>query len=693
MNELEEYHQELMFSLTNRASANDHYIEEIFFDDCLKVLIEDGHSIETEVDIEDPSAGGYNYTPFKSHGYRIDGYEYVQDRGLINLYLCHFKHDKSPQTLTQSEVTKLLSNVKKFFEMSSKEEFHTKFKNENANEAYEVSKFLYDFEEYISQVKVILITNCLLSKSIKSTLVNPQDYFSKLPTQLDVWDINRFFGSEGKIEEVLVEFDQPIPTLLAASDSSKYHSYLCVIPGAVLAALYEKYGARILEANVRSFLQFRGNVNKGIRFTLKNYPNMFFAYNNGITVTAEKCEIDNEGRIISLTNLQIVNGGQTTATLFYASKNGISLDEVFVQTKLSILGDDQDDEVIPNISKFANTQNKINDSDFFSNHPFHRNMEGKSRRISTEVITGNVRSTKWFYERSRGQYQTELGKRTAAQRRLFQDEFPKSQLITKTDLAKTSVIFSGEPNRAVQGLQIAFKYFAVNIQKDWETNENLFNDLLYKKLIAQQIMFNECRLIAMEIASGNAIQPVTAYSLFMLSELSNTTEYSLPFIAVWKKQKAPLVMQNQMAQITKYVNDFLLKRTEEVDGRSILSYSKTKACLKAFNEEIKIINSSQYLINEYRQILTTRANDADDTREANRDEDIANEMEMFIKLSKLNWDEVHTFASASNEIYENDISLLSVFPKFLRGGKEVTRKQQKAIYKILLRMKDEGFNM
>jgi hypothetical protein len=179
----------------------------------------------------------------------------------------------------------------------------------------------------------------------------------------------------------------------------------------------------------------------------------------------------------------------------------------------------------------------------------------------------------------------------------------------------------------------------------------------------------------------------------MLSELSNTTEYSLPFIAVWKKQKAPLVMQNQMAQITKYVNNFLLKRTEEVDGRSILSYSKTKACLKAFNEEIKIINSSQYLINEYRQILTTRANDADDTREANRDEDIANEMEMFIKLSRLNWDEVHTFASASNEIYENDISLLSVFPKFLRGGKEVTRKQQKAIYKILLRMKDEGFNM
>ena len=697
MNDLEEYYQELMFSLKNRSSANDNYIEEIFFDDCLKVLINGGHSFETEADLEDASAGGYNYTPFKSRGLRIDGFEYIQDRKIINLFVCHFKNENSIQTLTQTEVNQFVSNTKKFFENSLDEDFHKQFKKERENEAYEVSKFIYDFEEKISEVNIILITNCLLSRSIKSLIVDTDDYFSGLPTKLEIWDIKRFYddeGSGGKSESIVIEFEKPIPTLSATLDSSKYHSYLCVIPGSTLASLYEEYGARILEANVRSFLQFRGNVNKGIRFTLKNNPEMFFAYNNGITVTAEKCELNNVGQIKSLTNLQIVNGGQTTATLYHASKlKDVSLDGVFVQTKLSILDDDDDDEVIPNISKFANTQNKINESDFFSNHPFHRNMQDKSRRISTEVVRGNVRSTKWFYERSRGQYQTELGKRSAKQRKEYQEEFPKSQLITKTDLAKTSVIFSGEPNRAIQGLQIAFKYFAVNIQKDWEANENLFNELLYKKLIAQQIMFNECRLLAMERVSGNAIQPVTAYSLFMLNELSNTSKYNLPIIEIWKKQKISLAMQNQLVEITRYVFDFFNKQIEGVEGRSILSYSKTKACLTVFKENIKLLNSGKYLIDAYKQTLRSTSDDASDSRQANRDEDVANEMELFIKLSKLNWDEVIGFAKASNEIYDNDVELLSVFPKFLRGGREVTRKQQIAINKILMRMKDDGFDV
>ena len=370
MSDLEEYYQEFLFSLKNRSSANDHYIEEIFFDDCLKVLIDDGHSFETEADLDDASAGGYIYTPFKSPGLRIDGFEYIQDRKIINLYVCHFKNENSIQTLTQTEISQFVSNTKKFFEKSLGEDFHKQFKKDQVNEAYEVSKFIYDFEEKIIEVNVIIITNCLLSKLIKSLEVDAKDYFSNLLTKLEIWDIKRFFdneGSGGKSESIEIEFEEPIPTLSATLDSSKYHSYLCVIPGSILANLYEKYGARILEANVRSFLQFRGNVNKGIRFTLKNNPEMFFAYNNGITVTADKCELNDEGQITSLTNLQIVNGGQTTATLYHASKlKDVSLEGVFVQTKLSILDDHQDDEVIPNISKFANSQNKINESDFFN---------------------------------------------------------------------------------------------------------------------------------------------------------------------------------------------------------------------------------------------------------------------------------------------------------------------------------------
>ena len=112
-----------------------------------------------------------------------------------------------------------------------------------------------------------------------------------------------------------------------------------------------------------------------------------------------------------------------------------------------------------------------------------------------------------------------------------------------------------------------------------------------------------------------------------------------------------------------------------------------------FKENIKLLNSGKYLIDAYKQTLRSTSDDASDSRQANRDEDVANEMELFIKLSKLNWDEVIGFAKASNEIYDNDVELLSVFPKFLRGGREVTRKQQIAINKILMRMKDDGFDI
>ena len=697
MTDIEEYYRDLMFSLSNRSNAKEIAIEQIFFDDSLKILIEDGHSLESDDELENAGIGGYRYTPFKSRGLRIDGYEYIQDREIINLFICHFKHEASPQTITQTEISQFLSNTRRFFEKSFDEEFLADLKEDKEEEALEVAKFIFDFEESISHVNVILITNCLLSKSIKNLLVEPEDYFSGLLTTLEAWDISRFYKNEnsgGKTESIVIEFEEPIPALSATLESSKYHSFLCVIPGAELAELYEKYGARILEANVRSFLQFRGNVNKGIRNTLKNDPDMFFAYNNGITVTAEKCELDDNGNITKLTNLQIVNGGQTTATLFHVRAKGLSsLDGVFVQTKLSILDDEEDDDVIPNISRFANTQNKINESDFFSNHPFHRNMEDKSRRILAPRRTGEVQDTKWFYERSRGQYQTELGKRTANQRRQYQQEFPKSQLITKTDLAKTSVIFFGYPNRAVQGLQIAFKYFATNIQKDWENNENLFNDLFYQKLIAQQILFNECRLLAMEKVSGNVIQPTTAYSLFMLNELSNTGTFSLPFIEIWKKQGLSLAMENQLIEIIRHVVDFFNKQTEGVEGRTILSYSKSKACLTMFKDGVKGIKSDDFLLEEYIQTLRTVEDERSDDRQARRDEDVANEMELFIMLSKLDWDQVIAFAKNSSEIYENDVSLLSVFPRFLRGGKEVTRRQQIAIHRILMRMKDDGFDI
>src|SRR5699024_3890388 len=121
-----------------------------------------------------------------------------------------------------------------------------------------------------------------------------------------------------------------------------------------------------------------GGVNKGIRNTILNEPSKFFSYNNGITATAEKVETiieDGQLKISSVMDLQIVNGGQTTASLARAKikdTNKADLSKIFVQMKLTVIDDEkQKEELVPQISQYANTQNKVNMSDLSSNHGYH----------------------------------------------------------------------------------------------------------------------------------------------------------------------------------------------------------------------------------------------------------------------------------------------------------------------------------
>ena len=123
---------------------------------------------------------------------------------------------------------------------------------------------------------------------------------SRLPIQLDLQEYN--------LEPACL----PIPT-----GTEEYDGYLTFLPGSFLAFLYEQYGFKLLEQNVRSFLRFRAGINRGIKETILKRPQMFFAFNNGISATADSIELDDSNSIIrKISNLQIVNGGQTTATFF-----------------------------------------------------------------------------------------------------------------------------------------------------------------------------------------------------------------------------------------------------------------------------------------------------------------------------------------------------------------------------------------
>ena len=133
--------------------------------------------------------------------------------------------------------------------------------------------------------------------------------------------------------------------------------------------------------------------------TITTSPEKFLAYNNGISATASRVDTDDNGDIISISDLQIVNGGQTSVSIYKAkSDSNANLDNVYVLAKITVINNpDIYKEMVKNISRYANTQNKIKISDLSSNDAYNIELAKLSRTIYTPAI-GTKLPTKWFYE-------------------------------------------------------------------------------------------------------------------------------------------------------------------------------------------------------------------------------------------------------------------------------------------------------
>ncbi|HBL4134426.1 TPA: AIPR family protein, partial [Salmonella enterica subsp. enterica serovar Derby] len=327
----------------------------------------------------------------------------------------------------------------------------------------------------------------------------------EIPTECQIWSIERLFNiCSSDIGRNAVEIDfkeytsNGISCLNASETITKdFRSFLCIIPGTVLADIYDKYGSLLLEGNVRSFLSTKVAVNKKIRTTIIDFPERFFAYNNGISATAMNVQIEStsEGqRLIAAKDFQIINGGQTTASLSNARyKDKCNLNEVFVQMKLTVIEKIADEEaikLIQDISRSSNSQNKVSDADFFSTHPFHVQMEHFSQKLYARAINGSQFDTKWFYERARGQYLQKQMRLTRAEKKKFLLQNPKNQLITKTDLAKVRNTWDGFPHIVSRGAQTNFIDFAEKTTKEWNKGEvDKFSDKYFQETVALLLIY------------------------------------------------------------------------------------------------------------------------------------------------------------------------------------------------------------
>lgn len=512
--------------------------------------------------IETGFVEGFELCDFKApRGMRVDGY-WFNDDGILDLFIADFDSRMELASLTRTDVVAAFKRVSNFFEASIGKDLSGDL--EVTSPGYGLARQIADRKGAIRQLNLVLFSERMLSEKIQAI---PDAEIAGVPTSHHIWDISRLHrqrSSRGHKEPLDLDFEQMfgkgISCLPAHLGSEAYQSYLMVMPAEVLANLYEKFGARLLEQNVRTFLQARGNVNQGIRATILNEPGMFFAYNNGITGTAQSIEMKKTDAGLAITrmvDLQIVNGGQTTASLFHTRKRDkADLSNISVQMKLSVIDSELSDTVVPRISEYANTQNRVNAADFFSNHPFHVRMEGFSRRMWAPTQKGAQRETKWFYERARGQYADAQSKLSVSEQRRFKAENPKPQMFTKTDLAKFENVWDDHPRWVNLGSQKNFARYATRIGGEWEKSSDQFNEFYFKRAVARGIVFRATERIvsAQPWYNGGYRANVVAYTLALLSELARRRRASVDFLGIWDSQGVNAVLEGAIAVVSGVVN-------------------------------------------------------------------------------------------------------------------------------------------
>ena len=382
-----------------------------------------------------------------------------------------------------------------FFENSLKGFFA---KAEQADPAVQLARDIRQNYSDIHTIHLFIVSTNRLSKVVKKLDFSDYTYQGHVfKVTLDVLDIDGIFRSKlagFQKEQITIKCSDfgiaGIPCLKAEIDTDQYDSYLAIVPGTFLADIYKKYSASLLESNVRSFLKFNGAVNKGIRGTILNEKSRFFTYNNGISTTAKSVKVISDqvyGSIITEFNdLQIINGGQTTATLAATNiKNNADLSGIYVQMKLTVLKD-TDPDLIRNIAKYANSQNKVKTADLNSSHPFYVRMEDFSRKVYAPLASGSLVQQLWFFERARGQYEQPLMQMTKAQANNYKLTRPKSMKFTLTDLAKYINAANMLPHYVSWGGEVNAAHFHNDMEKQWNKDNTVYNELYYKSLIGKK---------------------------------------------------------------------------------------------------------------------------------------------------------------------------------------------------------------
>ena len=619
-----------------------------------------------------------------SRGMEVSGYLLDEDEGRLDVFLSIHTNAHPPETVPRQRVDVAFRRLSTFVEWCLSGGF---VQLEKSSPVFDMATHIHSFRNGLTRIGLCVITD---GRTTVETL--PQDSLDGVPVSRSLWDIvrlHRLSTSGRRREAISIDLRErcggPLPCLQADSSQEGYRAFLTLIPGDLLRDIYADYGTRLLERNVRSFLQARGKVNRGIRDTITGEPERFLAYNNGITITAESVRLCSDGGMTAITRLdglQIVNGGQTTASLLAAGRGRADLSQVHVAAKLiEIQSGDSQDDLVRNVSRYANSQNRISEADFSANDPFHVAIEELSRTIWAPPASGAQRETRWFYERARGQYHVErAAEPTPARRSMFSAMHPPRQRFDKPDLAKFESTWEQLPHIVSRGAQKNFSDFMIRLSERGRVEPDRAH---FERLVAKAILFRETERIVRRQNFGGYRANIVTYTIALLC---NATDQRLDLERIWREQTIGDTLERVIGDLSHGVHAII---TNPPNGRNITEWCKSPDCWDA----VRTRASTTAVTSLGDEVMS-----ADAMRRENRrnlsdlsDEYVENARRV-VEIDSAGWQLLADWGAETDALDVSERQLASRIARMMRSGHNINSADARRAVEIIERADALGYH-
>jgi hypothetical protein len=664
---LEGYLQEMLAEILATAEAENSTTAPVFTRRALDDLEQAG--------ITENTFGAY----YKSRGIEVSGYGSNESLDALDVFITAFTLEPQVTKIGKTEIETLFRRLLTFVERCGT---GLQQQVDESDDVYDMCIGVQQKLKEASRLRLFLLTDC---EATVTAL--PPSQLANLPVSCEIWDLSRFhrLSTSGTLTEpITIDFGEPLPCLATPTlPGQEFSVLLAILPGTELAKWYGQYGTRLLELNVRSFLQTKGAINRGIRETLLKDPHRFIAYNNGITATASEVDLtvlpDGSRAIQRIQDLQIVNGGQTTASIHYAHvKDKADISAVFVQMKLTKVNASRLDTIVPEISKYSNTQNKVTLVDFSSNHPYHVGVEKVTRSLWAPAAAGSGQETRWFYERARGQYSDALAReRTPARQKAFKVLHPLSQKFTKSDVAKYEHSWEMLPHIVSRGAEKNFREFMIRL-----ADQTPAVDAAYcEHLIAKAILFRATeKIITAQGFQGFRANIVT----YTIARLAHDTGQRIDLDRIWREQRLTLALASAIDELSRQVRTVI---ANPVRIANVTEWAKHVECWN------RVLGIGWGIPDRLRAELVDPSAIAARGRHAaqTKSEAAANLIVTIASIPAHTWLAVDRWAKETHNLEPWQRRVASDIGKTLSAGKEISHKQAVDGEQVMIEAQQLGF--